>query len=159
MSVSTILDVEKIAYKAQSLRCYDLHVDGQIYSANGDSGTFLIGTLGLTGAYADDGYSAAITNLAYTKFAYSVNLQMKQFLHTVVGSGGVFTFSTLPAALRPASTQRYLVVGRNGGTNGICTLEIAPSGVITLYSGSTPTTFATGSSGLPNNTSVTYNIN
>ncbi len=159
MSVSSVLDITNKAYAAKSGRFYDLYVDGQIFDPQGGSGTFLIGTIGLTGAYANDSYTVSLANSAYSKFGYMVNLQLKAFSHTVVSSGGTFTISTLPANLRPATTQRYFVIGINNGTTAVCTLEIATTGVCTLYNGANPTTFSAGVGGLPQTTSVTYNIN
>lgn len=159
MSVRTVSDILVPATPVENVRCYDLYVDGHIYGPTGQGGTFLIGTLGLTGAYANDSYSASLANSSYTKFGYMVNLELKQLTHTIVSSGGTFTISTLPASIRPATVQRYFVVGINNGTEGVCTLEIATNGVITLYNGANPTTFSAGVGGLPRNTSVTYNIN
>lgn len=159
MSVSALLDFENVAYDAQSVRCYNLRLDGHIYDAEGGHGTYLIGTIGITGAYANDSYTAGITNVAYSKFGYLVNLQLKQFQHTIVSSGGVFTFSTLPENIRPISEQKYIVIGVNNGTTVACTLKIATSGVMTLYYGVNPDVFAAGIGGLPVNTSVTYTIN
>lgn len=159
MSLSGILDFNNTAYESKSIRCYNLRLDGHIYDAQGNSGTYLIGTLSLTGAYSNDSFSSSYNNLAYTKFAYMVNLQLKAFTHSITNSGGVFTFSTLPESIRPLTTQRYLVIGENNGTTTPCTLEIASSGVMTLYYSSNPDVFSAGNAGLPVATSVTYTIN
>lgn len=159
MSVRTVSDVLVPATPVENVRCYDLYVDGHIHGPSGEGGTFLIGLTGLTGGYANDSYSVSIPDSSYSKFGYMVNLQLKQLTHTIVSSGGVFTISTLPTYLRPATLQRYFFVGINNGTEGVCTLEIATTGVITLYSGANPTSFSAGLGGIPRATSITYTIN
>jgi hypothetical protein len=158
MSVRTVTDVSVPATPVESIRCYNLTVDGQIKGASGIPGTFLISSLNLTGTYANDSYSAAMNGCAYTKFGYIVNLQLKQFEHTVVSAGSNFVFGTLPSDLRPASTQRYPIYGINGGTLQVSTLEIQPSGVITLYNG-VNSTYSAGLGGIAYPISITYTIN
>lgn len=159
MSVRLVTDTSVPASPLDNVRCYDLYVDGQIYSANGNSGTFLIGTVGLTGAYANDSYTVSLPNCSYTKFAYMVNLELKSFIHTVVSSGGTFTISTLPASIRPATAQRYLITGSDNGSILVCTIIVGTNGVITLYSGLNLGNFSAGVGGLPATTSITYTVN
>lgn len=158
MSVRLLTDTSQVASPLDNIRCYNLQVDGQISDANGSSGTFLLGTLGLTASYPNDSYSLALSNLSYTKFGYMVNLQLRNFIHNVVSAGGVFTIGTLPTNIRPATTQRYVAEFRvaNSDVSGI--IEVGSNGVITLIAPGG--TFPAGFAGIPGSgTSITYTIN
>lgn len=159
MSVSRVLDFENKATVSESVRCYNLWIDGNVYDINGNTGSYLVGTISMTGTYSNDSYTVGITGIAYTKIGNEINLQIKSMSHTVVSSGGTFTLGTLPVALRPITTQRYIVIGVNNGTTAACTLEIGSNGVLTLYNGVSTTTFSAGVGGFPQMTSVTYSAN
>lgn len=158
MSVSTLLNFDSVAYEAQSVRCYNLQVDGQIYDADGNSGTFILGTIGMTAEYVNDSYSHALNNLSYTKFGYMVNLQLRNFIHNVVLSGGVFTIGTIPSDIRPVTTQRYVIEMRVANSDVMGILEVGSNGIITLIPPGG--TFPVGFAGIPGfGTSITYTIN
>lgn len=156
MSVSGLLEFDNAAYEAQSVRCFNLRLDGSIYDANGNYGTYLIGNIDLTAAYPNDSYTVGLNNLAYTKFGHMVNLELRSFLHTVVTGGGSFTIGTIPASIRPNSVQNYVIEMRAGGVNVVGVVQIDTAGVILL----TPPggNFTAGSGGIPTSTSVTYSV-
>lgn len=133
-----------------NIECYNIKIDGAISGATGNFAT----SGGYTGTitYTPDSYTGT-TPIKYTVIGNAVILNIKFFAHTVVTTGGAYTITGMPAAVRPAATQYAPIIGENGGSETIMSFGVDTLGNILI----TPAGgFSAGAGGINQNTSVTY---